>query len=94
MRRVWLRAGALVAHADTLAPLAQVVPPYSINVFAATALAAGLRRQIPNLATIFVANAGTRECEGVLVRPFTCDALLEALATRTATDTRSLTSAS
>jgi histidinol-phosphate aminotransferase len=37
-----LRAGALVAHAETLAPLAQVVPPYSINIYAATALAAGL----------------------------------------------------
>jgi histidinol-phosphate aminotransferase len=37
-----IRAGALVAHRDTLAPLAQVVPPFSINIYAATALAAGL----------------------------------------------------
>jgi len=37
-----IRAGAVIAHTDTLAPLSQVVPPYSINVYAAAALAAGL----------------------------------------------------
>jgi histidinol-phosphate aminotransferase len=37
-----LRAGAIVGHADTLAPLRQVVPPFSLNACAALALAAGL----------------------------------------------------
>jgi histidinol-phosphate aminotransferase len=37
-----LRAGAVVGHPETLAPLSRVVPPFSLNIYAATALAAGL----------------------------------------------------
>lgn len=35
-----LRAGALVAHPETLAPIRRIVPPYSINAAAAAALPA------------------------------------------------------
>ena len=37
-----LRAGAVVGHPETLAPLRRVIPPFSLNIYAATALAAGL----------------------------------------------------
>jgi histidinol-phosphate aminotransferase len=37
-----LRAGAVIANPDTLARLRRIVPPYSINVCAAVAIAAGL----------------------------------------------------
>jgi len=43
-------------------------------------LAEKLRRHCPSLATVFFANHGSVECEGVLVRPFTRDDLLAALA--------------
>jgi DNA-binding response OmpR family regulator len=43
------------------------------------ALATRLRRHFPEMGTVYFANAGTRECEGVLVRPFTRDDLLGAL---------------
>ena len=33
-----LRVGALVAHPDTLGPMRQIVPPYSVNAWAAAAL--------------------------------------------------------
>jgi CheY-like chemotaxis protein len=42
-------------------------------------LAARLRRHCPELATVFFANSGTPECDGVIVRPFTRDDLLAAL---------------
>jgi histidinol-phosphate aminotransferase len=37
-----LRAGALIAHPDTLAPMRRVVPPYSLNAWAAAALPVAL----------------------------------------------------
>ena len=37
-----LRAGALVAHPNTLAPLRRVLPPYSLNICAVVALEAAL----------------------------------------------------
>lgn len=37
-----LRIGVLVAHEDTLAPMRQVVPPYSVNGWAAAALPAAV----------------------------------------------------
>ena len=37
-----LRAGALVAHPDTLAPLRRIVPPYSLNACCAVALPAAM----------------------------------------------------
>jgi|SRR5687767_3436972 len=44
------------------------------------ALAERLRRHHPDLQTIYLAKAGTPECEGLLVRPFTRDDLLAELA--------------
>lgn len=38
-----LRAGCLIAHPDTLAPLRAIAPPYSLNVAAAAALRAAIR---------------------------------------------------
>lgn len=43
-------------------------------------LAARLRRTCPAMRTVYFANPGTHECEGVLVRPFTREDLLAALA--------------
>jgi histidinol-phosphate aminotransferase len=40
-----LRAGAVIAHPDTLLPLRRVVPPYSLNAYAAAALPAALDDQ-------------------------------------------------
>ena len=37
-----LRAGALVAHPDALAPLRRVLPPYSVNICAVVALRAAI----------------------------------------------------
>lgn len=43
------------------------------------ALAARVRRHCPEMQTVYFAGLGTRECDGVLVRPFTRDDLLAAL---------------
>ena len=48
------------------------------------ALAERIRRLCPDLATVYFANCGTSECEGILVRPFTEDDLLAAFASRCA----------
>jgi histidinol-phosphate aminotransferase len=37
-----LRAGALAAHADTLAPMRRIVPPYSLNAWVTSALPAAV----------------------------------------------------
>jgi len=44
------------------------------------ALAARLRRDCPDMATVYFAGAGTPECEGVLVQPFTREDLIAAVA--------------
>ena len=49
------------------------------------ALAACIRRHSPEVATVYFGNPGTHECEGVLVRPFTSDDLMGALASARAT---------
>jgi histidinol-phosphate aminotransferase len=41
-----LRAGALIAHPDTLAPMRRVVPPYSVNAWAAAALPVALQDRV------------------------------------------------
>ena len=46
-------------------------------------LAERLRRRCPGLRSIYLARAGTPECEGVLVRPFSRDELVERLMTTT-----------
>ena len=43
------------------------------------ALAERLRRHCPDLRTMYFAQSGTPECDGVIVRPFTRDDLLAAL---------------
>ena len=86
-------AGHAVLACITAGRVDLLLAELSMEDMSGPALAARLRRQIPDLATIFVAEAGTLGCEGLLVRPFTRDDLLEALATRTATATRNLTSA-
>ena len=42
-------------------------------------LAERLRRRCPRLRSIYLAKAGTPECEGILVRPFTRDDLVARL---------------
>lgn len=49
------------------------------------ALAARVRRHSPGVATVYFASAGTHECEGILVRPFTSDDLMGALLSARAT---------
>ena len=69
-----LKAG----HIDVL------VAELSMDDVSGPALAARLQRHNPEMATVYVASAGTPECEGVLVRPFTRDDLLTAVAVRLA----------
>jgi hypothetical protein len=47
------------------------------------ALAERLRRHNPEMQAVYLAQSGTPECEGVLVRPFTRDDLLASLALAT-----------
>lgn len=51
----------------------------SMEEMSGPALAGKLRRHNPGLGTVYFGNAGTRECDGVLVRPFTSDDLIRAL---------------
>jgi CheY-like chemotaxis protein len=51
----------------------------SMEEMSGPALAARLKRHNPELGTVYFGNAGTRECEGILVRPFTGDDLVHAL---------------
>lgn len=52
----------------------------SMDDLSGPALAERLRRHCPQMATVFFGNSGTPECDGVIVRPFTRDDLLAALA--------------
>jgi CheY-like chemotaxis protein len=58
------------------------------------ALAEQLRRRYPELAAVYFASPGSHECDGVLVRPFTRDDLLEALMMAALPASCSVTSAS
>lgn len=58
-----------------------VATELSMEDVSGPALADRLRRHCPGLATVYFANSGTPACDGVLVRPFTRDDLLDALAT-------------
>jgi DNA-binding response OmpR family regulator len=53
-----------------------LVTELAMDDMSGPSLAERLRRHHPNLQTVYLANAGTSECEGVLVRPFTRDDLL------------------
>ena len=57
----------------------------SMEDLSGPALADRLRRQNPELRTVYLAKAGTPESEGVLVRPFTRDDLLAELTLATST---------
>ena len=66
----------------------------SMDDMSGPALAVRLRRLSPGLRAIYFAGAGTHECEGVLVRPFTRDDLLLTLARAGATPAAGAISAS
>ncbi len=51
----------------------------SMEEMSGPALAEKLRRYNPQLGTVYFGSPGTRECEGILVRPFTGDDLISAL---------------
>lgn len=51
----------------------------SMDDVSGPALAERLRRHCPALTAVYFANSGTPECEGVIVRPFTREDLLDAL---------------
>ena len=51
----------------------------SMDDMSGPALAERLRRHNPRLRAVYVAQPGTTDCEGVLVRPFTRDDLLNEL---------------
>lgn len=51
----------------------------SMDDVSGPALAERLRRRCPGLRSLYLAKAGTPECEGVLVRPFSRDDLVEKL---------------
>lgn len=55
-----LRIGALIAHPDTLAPVRELLPPFSLNVAATTALAAALDDEAWMRASV-AASAASRE---------------------------------
>jgi CheY-like chemotaxis protein len=65
-----LRAG----HVDVLAA------DLSMDDLSGPALAARLRRFCPGMSTVYFGQSGTAECAGILVRPFTRDDLLAAIA--------------
>jgi CheY-like chemotaxis protein len=69
-----LKAG----HVDVLAA------ELSMDDVSGPALAARLRRFCPAMSTVYFGNAGTAECDGVVVRPFTRNDLLAAVALATA----------
>jgi CheY-like chemotaxis protein len=77
-----------VEHVDLL------VAELSMEDVSGPALAARLRRFSPEMPAVYFGNAGTAECQGVIVRPFTRDDLLSAvnLATAGATVSASGTS--
>ena len=70
-----LKAG----HVDVLAA------ELSMDDVSGPALAARLRRLCPEMAAVYFGNAGTADCEGILVRPFTRDDLVAAVAAASAT---------
>ena len=68
-----LRAG----HVDVLAA------DLSMEDLSGPALATRLRRFCPGISTVYFGKSGTAECAGILVRPFTRDDLLAAVALAT-----------
>jgi DNA-binding response OmpR family regulator len=60
-----------------------LVAELSMEDLSGPALAARLRRFSPGMSALYLGNAGTVECEGVIVRPFTRDDLLAAVRTAT-----------
>jgi CheY-like chemotaxis protein len=56
-----------------------LVADLSMEDVSGPALAARLRRFSPEMPAVYFGNAGTAECQGVIVRPFTRDDLLSAV---------------
>jgi DNA-binding NtrC family response regulator len=75
-------------HVDVLAA------ELSMEDLSGPALAQRLRRICPDMAAVYFGSAGCRGRSGVLVRPFSGEDLLAAVATARAADTRQPTSAS
>lgn len=71
-----------------------LITELSMDDVSGPALAARLRRHCPGMETVYLANTGTPECRGLLVRPFTRDDLLAALALTRAVAIQRTTSAS
>jgi CheY-like chemotaxis protein len=61
-----------------------LVAELSMEDLSGPALAARLRRFSPEMSAVYFGNAGTVECEGVIVRPFTREDLLAAVRSATA----------
>jgi CheY-like chemotaxis protein len=66
-----------------------LVAELSMDEMSGPALASRLRRLCPDMSAVYFGNAGTAECDGVLVRPFTRDDLLTAVTLATAEATAS-----
>jgi CheY-like chemotaxis protein len=60
-----------------------LVAELSMEDVSGPALAARLRRLSPEMSAVYFGNAGTAECQGVIVRPFTRDDLLAAVSLAT-----------
>ena len=61
-----------------------LVAELSMEDVSGPTLAARLRRFCPEMAAVYLGNAGTAECEGIVVRPFTRTDLLRAVSAATA----------
>jgi CheY-like chemotaxis protein len=72
-------AGHAVLACMTAGRVDLLVAELSMEDVSGPMLAARLRRQCPEMAAVYLGRAGTPECDGVLVRPFTRDDLLAAL---------------
>jgi CheY-like chemotaxis protein len=69
-------SGHALLAGRTSGPIDILVTEMSMHEMSGPSLAERLRRLHPDLCTIYFANAGTPECDGVLVRPFTREDLL------------------
>jgi two-component system, cell cycle sensor histidine kinase and response regulator CckA len=73
-------SGHAMLTALTAARIDVLASDLAMDDVSGPALAARLRRHHPGLQTLFFANSGTPQCDGVVVRPFTRDELLHGLA--------------
>jgi CheY-like chemotaxis protein len=69
-------SGHAVLASLTKGPIDLLATELAMDDISGPALADRLRRNHPGLQNVYFGKAGTPECEGVLVRPFTRDHLL------------------